>query len=356
MSVSARRSCLVSSSTPIFRPLFASSTCACYPSESRASGRETLLTLPDPTGLTDLRTFLSSRRYGFHKVPHLQTGVLAPNSASELWEFTNPNFRRDQPELLPLVQRKKHTPATQAVSSSDQPIASGSSGSGSRPVATTAGGAQGSGSGPSSASVNGHLPSAPGLDLQTVLNGLTSIRASQSSLNSELKNLQTSNEHLWREAIASRERHRRHQDTTDRILRFLAGVFGPQAAEGLSAKGKEKAGDGKKGKRKIVVVPKNRRRLMIGDGTIGVESDADVSDGDAEEFELPYAEDDEEMEEISKSEFSPEHRCSPLASRIDISTCLLDRSLHRVLTRFDDIGQSPQQLYPRIAIHHSQHR
>ncbi|KAL7417788.1 hypothetical protein BDY24DRAFT_331417, partial [Mrakia frigida] len=147
--------------------------------------------------------------YGFHKVPHLQTGVLEPNSSTELWEFVNPNFLRDQPDLLPLVQRKK----TQTEGVSTNLVSSSLDASSSQPTASS------SKAGPSGTS------SHP-LDLQTVLSGITNIRAQQASISQELKDLQNSNAHLWQEALASRERHKRHQETTDRILRFLAGVFG----------------------------------------------------------------------------------------------------------------------------------
>lgn len=47
-----------------------------------------------------------------------------------------------------------------------------------------------------------------------------------------MKELQTSNNGLWQEAIQSRERHSRQQETINKILRFLAGVFGGQVVSG----------------------------------------------------------------------------------------------------------------------------
>ena len=35
--------------------------------------------------------------YGFHKVPHLNHGVLHNDGLPEVWEFINVNFHRDQP-------------------------------------------------------------------------------------------------------------------------------------------------------------------------------------------------------------------------------------------------------------------
>jgi len=150
-------------------------------------------------------------RYGFHKVPHMQQGVLEPNSSSELWEFTNPNFQRDQQHLLPLVTRKKALHPT-----IEHPDGAGGSGGDD--------GASGSGSG-----------GAKGVDVPGILNSIATIRAQQTALSADLKELQQSNQHLWTEALAARERHKQHQDTTDRILRFLAGVFGQGAAGDIAS-------------------------------------------------------------------------------------------------------------------------
>jgi heat shock transcription factor len=44
-------------------------------------------------------------------------------------------------------------------------------------------------------------------------------------MSSDLKTLQSSNAHLWKEAIANRDRIKRCQDTINKILGFLAQVF-----------------------------------------------------------------------------------------------------------------------------------
>lgn len=142
--------------------------------------------------------------YGFHKVPHLQHGVLkndyeeqnelressippssAPLTGSFPVEFSNPNFTREQPDLLCLIRRQKARADT-AVSSESA------------------------------------------LDLPSLLTDLAAIRKHQTALSADLKDLETSNRALWEEAIQSRERHTRHQETINKILRFLATVFGGQ--------------------------------------------------------------------------------------------------------------------------------
>jgi len=45
--------------------------------------------------------------YGFHKVPHLNHGVLHNDGQPEIWEFTNENFRRDDPAMMRFIKRKK---------------------------------------------------------------------------------------------------------------------------------------------------------------------------------------------------------------------------------------------------------
>lgn len=119
--------------------------------------------------------------YGFHKVPHLQQGVLETDSESERWEFSNPHFQRNQRDLLLLVNRKKGPNLDEKEIS---------------PV-----------------------------DLQHILEEIQSIKKHQMNISTQLQNIQRDNQVLWQETIAARERHSRHQETIDKILRFLASVF-----------------------------------------------------------------------------------------------------------------------------------
>ncbi|KAI8594611.1 HSF-type DNA-binding-domain-containing protein, partial [Dissophora ornata] len=120
--------------------------------------------------------------YGFHKVPHLQQGVLMPDADSEQWEFSNQHFQRNQPDLLYLVSRKK-----------------ASSGSEDKDALT--------------------------MDLGHILQEVTAIKRHQVAISTDLKNIERDHQSLWQESIAARERHQRQQETIDKILRFLASVF-----------------------------------------------------------------------------------------------------------------------------------
>ncbi|CAG8536097.1 9835_t:CDS:2 [Paraglomus occultum] len=120
--------------------------------------------------------------YGFHKIPHLQQGVLQADMQSEQSEFSNPNFLRNQQDLLYFVQRKKGKDTE-----------------------------------------NGKDPNE--IDLNHILSEIASIKKHQLTISSDLKHIQQDNQLLWQETITARERHRRQQETIDKILRFLASVF-----------------------------------------------------------------------------------------------------------------------------------
>jgi len=146
--------------------------------------------------------------YGFHKVPHLQQGVLLPDSDSEQWEFSNPHFQKNQPDLLCLVSRKK-----------------ASNGNDDKDALT--------------------------MDLGHILSEVTAIKKHQVAISSDLKNIERDHQVLWQESVAARERHQRQQETIDKILRFLASVFS--------------------GEKKRAIVPNKKPRLTITEGDIDEE-------------------------------------------------------------------------------------
>ncbi|KAJ3097951.1 stress-responsive transcription factor hsf1 [Phlyctochytrium planicorne] len=116
--------------------------------------------------------------YGFHKIPHIQQGALLTDGEPEMWEFAQPHFKKNQPDLLCLVTRKK-------------------------------------------SKEDGDKDS---LDLSTVLHEISAIKRHQFSISSDLKSIQKENQILWSETIGLRDRYLRQQHTIDRIVRFLASV------------------------------------------------------------------------------------------------------------------------------------
>lgn len=218
--------------------------------------------------------------YGFHKVPHLQSGVLKNESPSELWEFVNPFFKRDQPQLLARVTRKNNRPAAAAATTPPTPSS----------------GATGTRSSARQAAANAQITGNPGYpgvhlltdgtvegeagplvgpvgqlaDLHAIQSGINAIRQTQAAIGADLKALQASNEHLWREALESRERQQKHEETIDLIVSFLERLFG---TEGEGLKGLKEAmrrgGMGTRNREESATEEpssKKRRRLLIEGG------------------------------------------------------------------------------------------
>lgn len=138
------------------------------------------------------------------------------------------------------------------------------------------------------------------LNLPTLLSDLAMIRQHQTALSSDLKDLQSSNRALWEEAIQSRERHTRHQETINKILRFLATVFGGQSLGGEEGRNVpeevvEDISSGSKGKGKAEEIFQGGR-LLLEDVKGRREARAREAEEDAA-YEM-----DDDLEEISSGE------------------------------------------------------
>lgn len=159
--------------------------------------------------------------YGFHKIPHLQQGALRSSSEAEYSQFAHPDFHRGQEDRLILIERKKQTtmhPKEQGVV--DFPSVA--------PQSV-----------PQPQTTDHSTDQA--LDIHAIINGIAAIRRHQVNLSSELNELKSSNQLLWQESMEARSRHQKQQDTLNSIIKFLAGVFGHQAANS-GAKEKERGG------------------------------------------------------------------------------------------------------------------
>ncbi|PCH37908.1 hypothetical protein WOLCODRAFT_161146 [Wolfiporia cocos MD-104 SS10] len=190
--------------------------------------------------------------YGFHKIPHLQQGVLKSDTDTEPWNFEHPHFHRGQPDLLCLIQRKKQP----ANSTGDEPDI-----------------------------VDSHQPAplagnaSQVLDINSIVNGIAAIKRHQQAISADLNALKKSNDLLWEEATLTRQRHDKHQDTINRILKFLAGVFGNNT-ESIN---KNESG------RPPSVVPRARQRLLIGDGGFPKGKSVEIADVDEDDEEVHMA-------------------------------------------------------------------
>ncbi|KAH9484583.1 Heat shock factor protein [Psilocybe cubensis] len=201
--------------------------------------------------------------YGFHKIPHLQQGVLKSDTETEFWNFAHANFHRGQPDLLCLIQRKKQ-PQQGEDGAIDLRDASANAGLLGAPVQSAAGTAS---TNPPQA--NATLSSGQVLDVNSIVNGIAAIKRHQTTISAELNELKRSNQMLWQDAIAARERHQKQQDVINRILKFLAGVFGNHGASGGSGGGVATAspspGTRGEGDGQNLGMARRRMRLMIED-------------------------------------------------------------------------------------------
>ena len=168
--------------------------------------------------------------YGFHKIPHLQQGVLKSDTETEFWNFEHPHFHRGQPDLLCLVTRKNSKGGSQQNPDIADPDA---------PVSGQSGGTQ-------------------VLDVNSIVSGITAIKRHQQAISADLNELKSSNQHLWQEALAARERYKNQQDTINRILKFLASVFGRATGhDGKDVDGHDPS---------TPLVVRRNQRLLIGNG------------------------------------------------------------------------------------------
>lgn len=213
--------------------------------------------------------------YGFHKVPHMQTGVLKNEAGElELWEFVNPFFKRDRPELLARVTRKNNRPVP-VVPATNQG-ATGSRTSARQAASNTIGGVHLLTDGTTEGEAGPLVPTGSLADLHAIQTGINAIRQTQAAIGADLKALQTSNEHLWREAIESRERQQKHEETIDLIVSFLERLFGTEGEglkglkEAMRRGGLQRGGVNREDTTSEEPNTRKRRRLLI--------EDADKSD------------------------------------------------------------------------------
>jgi len=136
--------------------------------------------------------------YGFHKVPHLNHGVLHNNGIPEVWEFNNPNFVRDDPAKMKFIFRKKGEAekarsAAKHVRSSPTPNPQ-----------------------PSLTDPN---------DIAILRAELQSVATRQNIIRDELMRLAASNNELWKFAVETRDRHQEQQNTLNSVIKVMSEAF-----------------------------------------------------------------------------------------------------------------------------------
>lgn len=136
--------------------------------------------------------------YGFHKVPHLNHGVLHNNGVPEVWEFNNTNFVRDDPARMKFIVRKKGE-AEKARSAAKQHQSS--------PAPNPQ---------PSLSDPN---------DIAILRAELQSVATRQNIIRDELMRLATSNNELWKFAVETRDRHQEQQNTLNSVIKVMSEAF-----------------------------------------------------------------------------------------------------------------------------------
>lgn len=218
--------------------------------------------------------------YGFHKVPHLQQGALKSDqpSQNELWEFSNQCFHRDHPDLLSKVQRKRS--GKERDQNHPNSIDEANRGMQGMSGALTRGDYDMLGDSHELSNLVGSV------QMSNLLSTIQGMKNNQRTLVEELSKLQHSSQALWQQSLENRQQVRRQQDTINRILRFLASVFGssnvgdilsnPSGAEyhnyGMSSDGSPTSHDFQthgsafsQNGRRGPVRPQKRARLLISD-------------------------------------------------------------------------------------------
>ncbi|KAK0211319.1 HSF-type DNA-binding-domain-containing protein [Desarmillaria ectypa] len=169
--------------------------------------------------------------YGFHKVPHLQQGVLKSETEADQSQFIHPYFQRGKEDQLIFIERKKQM-KDQAAIEFEQ----------------------------ADPSVPPAFPPGQALDIPAIVNGIAAIRRHQTTISGDLNELKRSDQLLWEEALQARNRYKQQQDTINRIVKFLANLLTQLANPG----GKEKdSGRPRDSPHSIVPLPPSR--LMIED-------------------------------------------------------------------------------------------
>lgn len=124
--------------------------------------------------------------YGWHKVQDISNGTLSKddeNNGEEVLQFENPNFQRDREDLLNNIIRNK---STNQFEGND---------------------------------LNNY-------NLQLILSELEQIKMNQLAIGEDLRRVRKDNTTLWNENYLTREKYQLQAQTLEKILKFLATVYG----------------------------------------------------------------------------------------------------------------------------------
>ncbi|KIY63316.1 hypothetical protein CYLTODRAFT_446681 [Cylindrobasidium torrendii FP15055 ss-10] len=144
--------------------------------------------------------------YGFHKIPHLQQGLI---SDADAVQFMHPYFQRGREDQLAYIERKKQA--------KDLP----------QDVELTS---------PPPSESSGSTP-ATAFDPAAIVDAINSIRRTQTQITQELNELRQTDRIIWDEATRSHQRYEQQQETIGRIVKFLASLLnqiGANSGDGMN--------------------------------------------------------------------------------------------------------------------------
>lgn len=128
--------------------------------------------------------------YGWHKVQDISSGSMKEDRGpEEMLQFKNPYFIRGREDLLDKIIRNK------------------------------------AGSQESDAQENNNI------NFQLVINELDQIKLNQMAIIEDMRRMRSDNQTLWNESFSTRERHQKQAQTLDKIMKFLAAVYGNSAGK-----------------------------------------------------------------------------------------------------------------------------
>lgn len=116
--------------------------------------------------------------YGWHKIQDVNSGALV--QTDEVWQFENPNFLKGREDLLDNIVRNK--PSRE--NDEDE------------------------------------------VDLKQLMAQLEQMKRNQLLISEDLRRVRQNNEMLWKENFIARERHKIQSETLNKIMRFLASIYG----------------------------------------------------------------------------------------------------------------------------------
>lgn len=136
--------------------------------------------------------------YGFHKVPHLNHGVLHNGGLPEVWEFTNVNFHRDEPGRMRFIVRKKGE-AEKARMAAKQPTP------------------------PPLMNPQPHISDPT--DIAITRAEIHQVANRQNIIREEVMRLIGSTDNLWKYALETRHRYLEQQVKLDKMIKVLSEAF-----------------------------------------------------------------------------------------------------------------------------------